>query len=72
MACEWCGRENTKGVCPWSLKCPTCGANPGVKCKRPSGYSCEMHAARYLKAEAMGEPARQPGIFDRLEGGGIS
>lgn len=32
------------------VKCPTCGAAVGSPCKRPSGWTCSPHAARYQAA----------------------
>lgn len=50
--CEWCGGEATTGVCPKSLPCPVCPAQPGQSCKRPSGHrAASMHAARVDAAE---------------------
>ena len=28
------------------VECPTCHARVGVKCRRPSGHSCELHHSR--------------------------
>ena len=70
VTCDWCGAVDAKGTCPWAIACPSCGVAPGARCKRPSGHDCDMHSARYLKAEGLGEPARQPGIFDRAITGG--
>lgn len=53
-ACRWCGgRAVTGSVCPWSVRCPTCAAGPGLKCHRPSGHrAARMHATRYRLTEA--------------------
>jgi hypothetical protein len=28
------------------VSCPTCHAPVGLKCRRPSGHGCELHASR--------------------------
>lgn len=51
--CRWCGGLAVAGsVCPWSVRCPTCGAGPGLECHRPSGHRARMHAPRYRLTEA--------------------
>jgi hypothetical protein len=67
--CRWCGADAAVGTtCPRSLACPTCGARPGRRCKRPSEHqAATMHAARWQAAERMDRaalgvgPVRQPG-----------
>lgn len=49
--CTLCGSPAAYGPCPLSLKCPTCQARPGVKCRRPSGHDCQMHVTRFRLAE---------------------
>lgn len=50
--CEWCGSNETTGVCPRSVSCPRCGVEPGARCKRPSGHLApELHSDRIRKAE---------------------
>lgn len=67
--CQWCdGDTDYRSVCPWSLECPHCCAEPGHRCERPSGHvAARMHAARYELAERLD---REAGIdYDRpLEG----
>lgn len=52
--CQWCGGLPVPGsVCPWSIKCPTCGVAAGRRCQRPSGHrAAKMHATRYTATEA--------------------
>lgn len=53
IPCQWCGSPAAVGPCPWSLACPTCGAAPGVQCRRPSGWAAaRMHDERVAAAEA--------------------
>lgn len=51
--CAWCGGDALIGtVCPKSLPCPHCDAQPGKRCKRPSGHQAmQLHAARIAAAE---------------------
>lgn len=51
--CEWCGAEaDVTTTCPKSIACPTCKAQPGHPCKRPSGHkAAQLHADRVQKAE---------------------
>ena len=49
------------------VACPTCHARVGVKCRRPSGHSCELHRscdqaamdAGFLLAMLKGPSAQQ-------------
>ena len=36
------------------VKCPTCQAGVGVKCRRPSGHDCDPHASRDILADEQG------------------
>ena len=36
------------------VPCPTCGAKVGVRCRRPSGHGCEVHAERDIAADRAG------------------
>jgi hypothetical protein len=48
MSCRWCGGDGPEDECPRGIRCPTCGANPGAWCKRPSGHrAMTMHKARF-------------------------
>jgi hypothetical protein len=69
-ACEWCDGDALPGsTCPRSLTCPTCGAEPGSPCKRPSGHrAAVLHAARVDHAERRDAAA---GVLE-LELGGVS
>lgn len=66
--CEWCqGPADPTSTCPWSLECPTCGVQPGRRCKRPSGHSgrfVPMHAARYQAAEQLDDANAVPWTYD--------
>jgi hypothetical protein len=44
VTCSNCGEE---WPCDPALegRCPTCHAPVGVKCRRPSGHPCELHAS---------------------------
>lgn len=66
MACQWCGSEKGRGLCPWSIECPACGALPGHRCRRPSGHDCEMHGERYRESERRDAREYCPG-FEPLE-----
>lgn len=52
--CRWCNGLAVRGsVCPYSIRCPTCGAGPALPCQRPSGHlAARMHATRYRLTEA--------------------
>lgn len=51
--CEWCGGlADPTTTCPKSIACPSCHAEPGQRCRRPSGHlATELHAARVEAAE---------------------
>lgn len=53
--CAVCGGWAVDGsMCPQSIECPTCGAQPGRPCKRPSGHRAQqLHQLRWLEAEAI-------------------
>ena len=52
--CTWCNGVTRGDVCPRSLVCPTCDAQPGLSCKRPSGHrASELHNARIKTAYAI-------------------
>lgn len=52
--CHWCQGLAVRGsICPWSVRCPTCAAGPGLACHFPSGHrATRMHATRYRLTEA--------------------
>lgn len=50
--CGACGREFTENPLR-AVPCPTCGADPGSPCKRPSGWTCEIHVPRERLALAV-------------------
>lgn len=61
--CEWCDGQVAEdaGPCPYSFECPTCGAKPGSKCKRPSGHeAAEVHRARIDLEHAAKDAERTP------------
>jgi DNA-directed RNA polymerase subunit RPC12/RpoP len=45
VACSQCGEEWPRDPA-LEVPCPTCHARVGVKCRRPSGHPCELHASR--------------------------
>lgn len=54
VPCEWCGGLITDGsTCPRSLECPSCHAQPGGPCRRPSGHNCDIHVDRIKAAQAI-------------------
>ncbi|PYO40131.1 MAG: hypothetical protein DMD33_18780 [Gemmatimonadetes bacterium] len=57
--CKTCGSYALAGtVCPRSLACPHCKAEPGSPCKRPSGHrAATIHAGRYHAAETIDRAA---------------
>ena len=59
--CPWCGNEqiNPASTCPLSLRCPTCLAAPGRRCRRPSGHDCDIHEPRW---DAAAEQDRQRAV----------
>ena len=49
--CGHCGASTVGETCPWSLRCPGCGAGPGSPCRRPSGHNAaELHTGRVAAA----------------------
>jgi hypothetical protein len=45
VSCVNCGQEWPRDPA-LEVPCPTCHAPIGVKCRRPSGHGCELHASR--------------------------
>jgi len=45
VTCKRCGESWPRDPA-LEVPCPTCQAPIGVKCKRPSGHGCELHAQR--------------------------
>jgi len=45
VSCSNCGEEWPRDPA-LEVECPTCHAPVGVKCRRPSGHPCELHASR--------------------------
>jgi len=71
--CRWCGGQVPldAGPCPLSFACPTCQAEPGQWCKRPSERkAAELHAARrdleFIDEETSGS-IRPPGEEGALQ-----
>lgn len=60
VQCAWC-----RGAWPCDpaleVPCPACQAPAGVKCRRPSGHGCDLHATRDREALRLGIYARCPG-----------
>lgn len=49
--CEFCGWCTTPGACIWSIRCPECGAPPGIglalgQCREGARY-VKLHTARW-------------------------
>jgi hypothetical protein len=45
VSCSNCGEEWPRNPA-LEVPCPTCHAPVGVKCRRPSGHGCTLHASR--------------------------
>jgi hypothetical protein len=45
VSCSNCGEEWPRDPA-LEVPCPTCHAPVGVKCRRPSGHGCDLHASR--------------------------
>lgn len=45
VTCENCGQTWPRDPV-LEVRCPTCQAGVGRRCKRPSGHGCEIHASR--------------------------
>lgn len=53
VICRWCLKVAVdESCCPWSLRCPSCGAQPGALCR---GSKAAMHIARIREAERITE-----------------
>lgn len=64
VECETCGREWRRDPV-LEVACPQCGADVGVKCRRPSGHPCSVHASRDKKAlREVDDYERCPGTPD--------
>lgn len=52
-----------------AVGCPTCRAEAGSRCKRPSGHRCARHRPRVNAARAAGEgPQANMGLRDHRAG----
>ncbi|NUK16961.1 zinc finger domain-containing protein [Streptomyces lunaelactis] len=52
-SCPTCDSLIDGYTCPGSLLCPRCRAEPGRRCRRPSGHTADRwHASRITAAEA--------------------
>ncbi|MCX4481808.1 hypothetical protein OOK44_36135 [Streptomyces cellulosae] len=52
--CPTCDSLIDGYTCPGSLPCPRCQAEPGRRCRRPSGHAAgRWHTARIQNAEAI-------------------
>lgn len=53
ITCSGCGQswERDPAI---EVECPSCRAPVGVRCRRPSGHSCEIHAERDMLALRLG------------------
>jgi DNA-directed RNA polymerase subunit RPC12/RpoP len=49
VSCSKCGQEWERDPA-LEVTCPTCGADVGQRCRRPSGHPAELHAPRDKKA----------------------
>lgn len=59
VRCHSCGQEWPRDPA-LEVPCPTCRAPIGSPCKRPSGHSCSLHAARDHAAMAAAKLERCP------------
>lgn len=53
VRCELCGQQWPRDPA-LEVACPICLAPAGVKCRRPSGHPCDLHAARDRRALDLG------------------
>ncbi len=60
VPCARCGQAWPRDPA-LEVPCPACQAPAGVKCRRPSGHGCDLHAPRDREALRRGIYARCPG-----------
>lgn len=73
VSCSLCGETWPRDPA-LKVECPTCHAAVGVRCKRPSGHGCEIHASRdqaamaagFLRMCPKGSSVRQDSFSDQL------
>lgn len=67
VVCSRCGQEWPRDPA-LEVRCTTCQAPVGIKCRRPSGHGCGIHAGRDRLAMEMGFlnkcPAAEPAAND--------
>jgi len=66
VSCSLCGEEWPRDPA-LEVPCPSCHARIAVKCRRPSGHNCDVHAERDRLAMALGFLKPCPGVT-RLRG----
>lgn len=59
VRCSQCGEHWPRDPA-LEVACPTCHAPVGVRCKRPSGHGCALHASRDRAAMEAGFLRRCP------------
>jgi len=68
VQCSRCGQEWERDPA-LEVKCPTCQAPVGIRCRRPSGHSCDIHASRDLAAMEAGFLEKCPASATPLKQG---
>ena len=64
VRCGRCGQEWPRDPA-LEVACPQCLAPVGVRCRRPSGHDCELHASRDRAALDAGILSPCPGSPER-------
>ena len=59
VTCRYCGQTWPRDPA-LEVECPVCQARVGVKCRRPSGHRCVLHAGRDQRAMDEGFLQRCP------------
>lgn len=72
VSCSTCGEEWPRDPA-LEVPCPTCHAPVGVKCRRPSGHGCVLHASRDQAAMDAGflRPCPKEPSAQRVQAAGV-